>query len=96
MRVFDPMRCFSIKSLYLALNNFVPTCNLGEDTRRILKESWNSMALSKVKIFSWQPFLHCLPARGNIPTRGVLTFDPNSDRNWCMGVLEVEDHLFCD
>jgi hypothetical protein len=75
-------------------DNFLPPSELNDSDCLVMKRLWDSMALSKVIIFTWQLMFQCLPTRVNLSRMGVLT--PQADLHcvWCSSEPESETHLF--
>ncbi|KAK2435218.1 hypothetical protein QL285_020294 [Trifolium repens] len=86
---------FSVKSNYVFLAPLLSsTSTLPHSLRGIVHKVWDSWALSKVVVFSWQALLSRIPTRANLTIRGVLLEGGNVSCAVCGGGVETEDHLF--
>ncbi|PNY12727.1 ribonuclease H [Trifolium pratense] len=100
--VEDEWRChyvnggmFSVSLLYKYLSGrIIPPIARDPKLVRDLGFLWESLAPSKVIVFSWQLLLCRLPIRVNLAKREIVDHDSNSFCVLCPMHLESEGHLF--
>ncbi|MCI07972.1 hypothetical protein A2U01_0029042, partial [Trifolium medium] len=98
----DEWRChytngekFSVSSLYKYLSGrIIPPISWDPELVKELGFLWESLAPSKVIVFSWQLLLQRLPTRVNLAKRGIVEHGSNSFCVFCPMDLESESHLF--
>ncbi|GAU18134.1 hypothetical protein TSUD_248350 [Trifolium subterraneum] len=98
----DEWRChyfngslFSVSSLYKYLSGIIiPPISRDPELVRDLGFLWESLAPSKVIVFSWQLLLSRLPTKANLAIRGIVEHDSNSFCVLCPMNTECEGHLF--
>ncbi|CAJ2632776.1 unnamed protein product [Trifolium pratense] len=100
--VEDEWRChytnggtFSVSLLYKYLSGKIITpISLDPELVRDLGFLWESLAPSKVIVFSWQLLRRRLPIRVNLAKRGIVEYDSTSFCVLCPMNHECESHLF--
>ncbi|GAU34591.1 hypothetical protein TSUD_15060 [Trifolium subterraneum] len=86
---------FSVSSLYKFLSGIIiPPISLDPELVRDLGTLWESLAPSKVIVFSWQLLFGRIPTRVNLAKRGIVEHGYNSFCVLCPWSLECEGHLF--
>ncbi|CAJ2650181.1 uncharacterized protein LOC123904681 [Trifolium pratense] len=85
---------FTVKSVYVALQNRSAVRDIGPTTAKALKCLWLNNVPSKVSIFGWRLLLEKLPTREALYKKGIITNIHERCCVFCYNEVEDTQHIF--